>query len=96
MMKTIYIGFKNCFRYGDDVRYCVLRSYSRIIVCWYLVQANERRTKIHSYHLAADHQTVANISEIQPVQHYVSSLHNIEGIFSIKRNLILIYDLRLR
>ncbi|XP_044253794.1 uncharacterized protein LOC123004524 [Tribolium madens] len=73
-------NIKGC---ADDVRYCVLRCYPRIIVCWQLVQGNEKRTKIHSFHLAADFQTVANISEIQPVEHYVSSLHNIEDCDSL-------------
>ncbi|EFA09082.1 uncharacterized protein LOC103314146 [Tribolium castaneum] len=73
-------NIKGC---AEDVRYCVLRCYPRIIVCWQLVQGNEKRTKIHSFHLAADFQTVANISEIQPVEHYVSSLHNIDDCDSL-------------
>nr|CAH7752693.1 unnamed protein product [Callosobruchus chinensis] len=37
-----------------------------------------KMTIIHCYHMAADYQTVSNIQIIEPVQHYVSSLHNIE------------------
>lgn len=64
---------------ADDVQYCVLKSFSKIIVSWYSGRGNEKKTKIHSYHLAADFQTVASISEIQAVEHFVTSLHNIEG-----------------
>ncbi|RZC34992.1 uncharacterized protein BDFB_004301 [Asbolus verrucosus] len=73
------LQLENIKGFADDVQYCVLRCYPRIIVSWHSVQGGEKKTKIHSYHLAADFQTVANISEIQPVEHYVSSLHNIEG-----------------
>jgi hypothetical protein len=72
------LQLENIKGFADDVQYCVLRCYPRIIVSWHSVQGGDKRTKIRSYHLAADFQTVANISEIQPVEHYVSSLHNIE------------------
>ncbi|KAJ3645587.1 hypothetical protein Zmor_023230 [Zophobas morio] len=77
------LQLENIQGFADDVQYCVLKWYSKIIVSWHSVQGNEKKTKIHSYHLAADFQTVANISEIQPVEHYVSSLHNIEDCDSL-------------
>lgn len=38
-----------------------------------------KKTVVHCYSLAADYQTVINISEMDTVDHIVTSLHNIEG-----------------
>lgn len=59
-----------------------MKCLPKIVVSWH--SANEdsnasKKTFIHAYHLAPDYQTVSNIYNIEPVDHYVSSLHNIEG-----------------
>lgn len=59
-----------------------MKSIPKVIVSWHSAHddgAAAKRTFIHAYELAADYQTVANIYNIEPVDHYVSSLHNIEG-----------------
>lgn len=70
-----------CRRFADDVQYSVMKSVSKIIVSWHSAHDDgaAKRTYIHAYEPAADYQTVANIYNIEPVDHYVSSLHNIEG-----------------
>lgn len=50
-----------------------------VVVSWRVLQGEEKKTIIHCYHLAADYQTVDVIKEVQSIDHYVSSLHNIEG-----------------
>lgn len=58
-----------------------MKGSPKIIVSWHV--ANEenvpRRTFIHAYQLASDYQMVSHISDIEPIEHYVKSLHNIEG-----------------
>lgn len=59
-----------------------MKSLPKIIVSWHVTtEDNILRTFVHAYQLAPDYQMVSYISEIEPVDHYVSSLHNIEGKF---------------
>lgn len=46
---------------------------------WYCVTEDTRQTLIHCYQMATDYQTVDTVRELQNVDHYVSSLHNILG-----------------
>ncbi|CAG9865118.1 unnamed protein product [Phyllotreta striolata] len=75
------LQLENINGFADDVQYCVMNKYPKIVVSWH--SANEettqkKKTFIHAYQLALDYQTVSNIYNIEPVEHYVSSLHNIE------------------
>lgn len=69
--------------FADDVQYSVLKSTPTVIVSWHLTSSepDSKKTFVHCYQLTADFQSVGNISEFEAVEHYVSSLHNIEGIF---------------
>lgn len=71
----------NFCRFADDVQYCVLKSSPKIIVSWHVASEENtpRQTFVHAYQLATDYQMVSHISNIEPVDHYVSALHNIEG-----------------
>lgn len=57
-----------------------MQNSRNVIVSWRMVRGEEKVTVVHCYHLAADYQTVEVIKEIESVKHYVSSLHNIEGM----------------
>ncbi|KAJ8951585.1 hypothetical protein NQ318_020462 [Aromia moschata] len=74
------LQLENINGFADDVQYSVMKCVPKIIVSWH--SANEdsitRKTYIHAYQLATDYQTVSNIYDIEPIDHYVSSLHNIE------------------
>lgn len=56
-----------------------------------MVRGEEKMTVVRCYHLAADYQTVEVIKEIQSVEHYVSSLHNIEGMCFLYFILLFLY-----
>lgn len=58
----------------------VMQNSRNIVVSWRMVRGDEKRTIVHCYHLAADFQTVYVIKEVKSVEHYVSSLHSIEGV----------------
>lgn len=75
MLKEIY------FRFADDVQYCVMKSFSKIIVSWHSANGENvsKKTFIHSYQFASDYQMISQVYDIEPVGHYVASLHNIEG-----------------
>ncbi|XP_018569089.1 uncharacterized protein LOC108909276 [Anoplophora glabripennis] len=74
------LQLENINGFADDVQYSVMKSVPKIIVSWHSAHDDgaTKRTFIHAYEPAADYQTVANIYNIEPVDHYVSSLHNIE------------------
>nr|CAI5868459.1 unnamed protein product [Callosobruchus analis] len=74
------LQLENINGFADDVQYSVMKCLPKIIVSWHCASDDNlpKRTIIHCYHMAADYQTVSNIQIIEPVQHYVSSLHNIE------------------
>lgn len=67
------------YRYGDDVRFAVVRSSREIIVSWCDTFSKPVKSVIRSYQLAPDFQTVASVKEMETVPHYVSSIHNIHG-----------------
>lgn len=76
------LQLENINGFADDVQYCVMNHLPKIIVSWHSTcdeSVSPRKTFIHAYQLASDYQTVSNIFDIEPVSHYVSSLHNIEG-----------------
>ncbi|CAG9817597.1 unnamed protein product [Phaedon cochleariae] len=79
------LQLENINGFADDVQYSVMKTAPKIIVSWH--SANEdtatKRTFIHAYLLAGDYQTVSNVYDIEPVDHYVSSLHNIEDCDSL-------------
>lgn len=79
------LQLENINGFADDVQYSVLKSTPKIIVSWHLAcsELENKKTHIHCYQLAADYQTVYNISDFEAVDHYVSSLHNIEGCDSL-------------
>ncbi|XP_060522562.1 uncharacterized protein LOC132699717 [Cylas formicarius] len=74
------LQLENINGFADDVQYSVLKNTPKIIVSWHSAGTDigNKKTFVHCYHLATDYQTVANISEFESVEHYVSSLHNIE------------------
>ncbi|KAG5878226.1 hypothetical protein JTB14_020803 [Gonioctena quinquepunctata] len=74
------LQLENINGFADDVQYSVMKTAPKIIVSWHCTNEDNvlKRTFIHAYLLAADYQTVSNIYDIEPVDHYVSSLHNIE------------------
>ncbi|XP_056629611.1 putative leucine-rich repeat-containing protein DDB_G0290503 [Diorhabda sublineata] len=75
------LQLENINGFADDVQYCVMRRLPKIIVSWHSTcdeSVSPRKTFIHAYQLASDYQTVSNIFDIEPVSHYVSSLHNID------------------
>ncbi|KAF2901412.1 hypothetical protein ILUMI_04774 [Ignelater luminosus] len=72
------LQLENIKGYASDVQYIVLRSSLCIIVSWTVNADSISSTVVHCYHLSADFQMVSSITEMQSVDHYVSSLHNIE------------------
>lgn len=62
------------------MRYVVLTNSLNIVVSWSTIRDDEKVTIVHCYHLASDFQTVDAIKEVESVNHYVTSLHNIEGM----------------
>lgn len=79
------VHFCSICSFADDVQYCVMKSVPKIIVSWHVAseENDPRRTFVHAYQLATDYQMVSHILNIEPIDHYVSSLHNIEGIFHL-------------
>ncbi|XP_050298677.1 uncharacterized protein LOC126737715 [Anthonomus grandis grandis] len=75
------LQLENINGFADDVQYSVLKSSPKIIVSWHVAsnEAGSKKTRVHSHQLASDFQSVYNINEFEAVDHYVSSLHNIEG-----------------
>ncbi|CAH0563592.1 unnamed protein product [Brassicogethes aeneus] len=76
------LQIENINGFADDVQYVVLKNAATIIVSWHSVSENNKITLVHKYCLASDFATVAN-TEMQSVNHYVSSLHNIEDCESM-------------
>ncbi|XP_028140443.2 uncharacterized protein LOC114334576 [Diabrotica virgifera virgifera] len=75
------LQLENINGFADDVQYCVMRNFPKIIVSWHSANEdnlNSRKTFVHAYQLASDYQTISNIFDMEPVSHYVSSLHSVE------------------
>ncbi|KAJ8923359.1 hypothetical protein NQ315_001917 [Exocentrus adspersus] len=74
------LQLENIKGFADDVQYSVMKNVPKIIVSWHSAHEDntEKKTFVHAYRLAPDFQTVDCIYNIEPVDHYVSSLHNIE------------------
>ncbi|XP_072382846.1 uncharacterized protein [Diabrotica undecimpunctata] len=75
------LQLENINGFADDVQYCVMRNFPKIIVSWHSANEenlNSRKTFVHAYQLASDYQTISNIFDMEPVDHYVSSLHSVE------------------
>ncbi|XP_066140354.1 uncharacterized protein [Euwallacea fornicatus] len=84
--------------FAADVQYSVLKHRCKIVVSWHPTSSGleSKKTFVHCYHLAADFQSIASISEFQTFEHYVSSLHTIEGsdalIMGCGENKIILWD----
>lgn len=73
------LQLENIKGFGEDVRYVVMRSCRCVVVSWRVLDDNDKITIVHCYNLAPDFQSVESIKELEKVNHYVTSLHNIEG-----------------
>ncbi|XP_019771448.1 uncharacterized protein LOC109545289 isoform X2 [Dendroctonus ponderosae] len=75
------LQLENIKGFADDVHYSILTSSPKIIVSWHIAsnEVDSQKTFVHCYQLTADFQAVCNISKFEAVEHYVSSLHNIQG-----------------
>ncbi|XP_045476864.1 putative histone-lysine N-methyltransferase 1 [Harmonia axyridis] len=69
---------ENIKGFSDDVQYVVLKPSLNIIVSWHSVIQDVKITQVHVYTLASDFQKIVNVRAMSRVEHYVSSLHNIE------------------
>lgn len=60
-----------------------MKCFPKIIVSWHSANGDSvsKHTFVHAYQLATDYQMISQVSDIEPVDHYVSSLHNIEGMW---------------
>ncbi|KAK9888235.1 hypothetical protein WA026_000502 [Henosepilachna vigintioctopunctata] len=72
------LQLENINGFADDVQYVVLKPSLNIVVSWHCVVDNNKITQIRVYTLASDFQTIINARAMSKVEHYVSSLHNIE------------------
>ncbi|XP_066247006.1 uncharacterized protein [Euwallacea similis] len=92
------LQLENINGFAADVQYSVLKHRCKIVVSWHPTSSGleSKKTFVHCYHLAADFQSIASISEFQTFEHYVSSLHNIEGsdalIMGCGENKIILWD----
>ncbi|KAL3274205.1 hypothetical protein HHI36_015619 [Cryptolaemus montrouzieri] len=77
------LQLENINGFADDVQYVVLKPSMNIVVSWHSVVENSKKTQIHVYTLAADFQTIVNVRGMEKVEHYVSSLHNIEDCMEL-------------
>lgn len=84
------INVLKCCRYATDVQYVVLTNSRNIVVSWNVKSQDATTTIIHCYHLALDFQTVETIREVESINHYITSLHNIKGKMFCMQLLIIV------
>lgn len=72
------LQLENINGFADDVQYVALKNTLNIVVSWNTVVDRNKQTLVRIYTLANDFQTISKVRAIAKVEHYVSSLHNIE------------------
>ncbi|CAH1183500.1 unnamed protein product [Ceutorhynchus assimilis] len=77
--KVLQLGNINGF--ADDIQYSIVKSSPKIVVSWHFTgnEMNRKKTYVYCYQVASDFQSICNVDNFEAVDHYVSSLHNIEG-----------------
>ncbi|KAL1494476.1 hypothetical protein ABEB36_010072 [Hypothenemus hampei] len=92
------LQLENIKGFADAVQFSVFKTTPKIIVSWYLdsTELEKKKTFVHCYELASNFELISHVNKFEDVEHFVSSLHNIEGsdtlIMGCGENKITLWD----